>query len=142
MPREGRDQIRSEITRQIAFPQEMHEAFEQAREKNDNPVKCRLEQDRLDQRRPVVASQSGILLATSTDLPTTRAAIVASMKLLTATRYCATRRFVVSTIKLKPIKKKSVGGNASRASCNSRAPIPRAIPAAFPIASAVGLLPS
>src|SRR5271155_3248274 len=58
------------------------------------------------------------------------------MKLLTATRYWATRRLVVSTIKLKLTKKKIVGGNASRASCRSRAPIRRATPAGISIGSA------
>src|SRR5262252_5970046 len=62
MPREGRDEVRSEIARPIAFPQEMDEALEQAREKHDDPVKRRLEQDRLDQRRPVVASQKGYFI--------------------------------------------------------------------------------
>jgi hypothetical protein len=64
------------------------------------------------------------------------AATVASMKLLTATAYSATRRFVVNTTKLKPTKKKIVGGNTSRASCRSRAPIRRATPAGILIASA------
>src|SRR5437763_12811158 len=53
------------------------------------------------------------------------------MKLLTATRYWATRRFVVSTIKLKPTKKKIVGGNISSHSCRIQAPIRCATPTGF-----------
>jgi hypothetical protein len=47
---------------------------------------------------------------------------VASIKLLTATAYSASRRFVVNTMKLKPIKKKMVGGSTSRISCSSTRP--------------------
>ena len=49
--------MRKEIDRRIALDREVHETLEQAREKHDDPVKGRLEQDRLDQRRPIVAPQ-------------------------------------------------------------------------------------
>src|SRR5262249_55618794 len=62
----------------------------------------------------------GVEFAVITALPTTSAATVASMKLLTAAPYSATRRFVVRTMKLKPTKKKIVGGNALRSSCSIR----------------------
>ena len=46
-------------------------------------------------------------------------------EVVSPTKYWATRRLLVSTTKLKPTKKKIVGGNASRTSCRSRAPMRR-----------------
>src|SRR5215831_18091995 len=45
-------------------------------------------------------------------------------------------RFVVSTIRLKPTKKKIVGGNISRNSCRKKAPVRRANPADAPVGAA------
>src|SRR5579883_2195843 len=59
---------------------------------------------------------TGMALATSTDFPTMSAAAVARAKLPKVTKYWERMRFVVSTIKLKPMKKKMVGGRTSRSS--------------------------
>jgi hypothetical protein len=57
VPREGRHQISDEVAWRIALEREVHETLEQARQKHNNPVKRGLEQDGLDQRSPIVASQ-------------------------------------------------------------------------------------
>src|SRR3984893_12741184 len=63
LPREGRDQIRYEIARRIALDHEVHETLEEARKKHDDPVEDGLEQDRLDQRRSIIASQQRDLVS-------------------------------------------------------------------------------
>ena len=64
---------------------EMHETLGQARHEHRDPIDRRLEQDRLEEGGPIEACMKEIALAVITALPTTSAAKVASMKLLTAT---------------------------------------------------------
>src|SRR5262249_44714593 len=94
----------------------------QARNKHRDPIDRRLEQDRLDEGARSKRVMKGIALAVITALPTTSAAKVASIKLLTAAAESATRGWVVSTMQLQPTKKKMVGGKAGRSPCSSRAP--------------------
>src|SRR5215831_6597139 len=56
VPREGRNHVRQKLSNWIVLDQpEPNEVFEQARNEYDGPVEHRFEQDRLDQRRAIVA---------------------------------------------------------------------------------------
>ena len=63
----------------------MHEALDQPRNECRDPIDRSLEQDRLDERGTVKDLEKAIAFAVITALPTTSAATLASMKLLTAT---------------------------------------------------------
>src|SRR5262249_11818005 len=57
VPRERRHQMPEEVCWRIALQQEVDKALEQASDEYDNPVECRLEQDWLDKRCPIVVPQ-------------------------------------------------------------------------------------
>ena len=85
MPGEAGEQIGCEIARPMAVDDgEMHETLGQARKEHRDPIDRRLEQDRLEEGARSKRVMTGSALAVSTALPTTSAAKVASIKLLTA----------------------------------------------------------
>ena len=57
MPLEGRDHVRQETAQWIVFDEpETNEMFEQAGDEHDGPIEKRLEQDRPNQRRVIIAA--------------------------------------------------------------------------------------
>ena len=86
MPRERGDQISDKVARWIVLDQrEVHETLEQACKKHNDPVKHGLEQDRSDQRRPIVATEERHRIGDQHRFADNESSnTVASMKLLTA----------------------------------------------------------
>ncbi len=134
IPGKGRDHVRQEGFHRVVLDQaEPDKMLDQPGDEHGDPVHRGLEQDRLDQRRAVVAAEERTSRRRpARTLPTTSAAAVASRKPAPAWTGVLRRGadWSSGTTRLNPTKKKIVGGkDPAASSCRNQAPARRPSPA-------------